>query len=50
MAGYNRFPKLKIGNTFKTSVGTENERNFHSGATSYNKIAENMTWELPLYR
>lgn len=47
--GYRRFPTVKIDNMSKSSVGTENERNFWSGATSYNEIAENMTQELPIY-
>lgn len=49
MVEYRRFPIVKIGNTAKTSVGTENERNFQRWATSYNEIAKNMTQELPIY-
>lgn len=49
MVGYRRFPIVKTGNISKTSVGTENEKNFQSGATSYNEIAKNMTQELPIY-
>lgn len=46
---YSRFPRVKVGNTSKTSNGTENERNFHIGTNSYNEIAENMTQELTIY-